>query len=123
MTNEPSGAASGNNSGKRPIDEKALQYIISLFKDGKDSAFIVSSMVDNGYGYDESHAVVRAIEEKIVTQQTRREKKNGPLTLILGLVILIAGIAITMSDAGVIAYGAIIVGAMKTIQGFASLAD
>lgn len=122
MTNDPSGAASGNNSGKRPIDEKALQYIISLFKDGKDSSFIVSNMVDNGYGYDESYAVVRTIEQKIVTEQVRREKKNGPLTLILGLVILTAGIAITMSGSGVIAYGAIIVGALKTIQGLANLA-
>lgn len=116
MMNESTTAVPG-----KTFDEKTVKYIVSLFQEGRDSSFIVSNLVENGYDYDQSYNIVAAIHQKLVTAQTKREKKNGPLNLILGLVILIAGIAVTASGVGVIAYGAIIVGALKTIQGLADV--
>ncbi len=105
----------------KQFDEATVKYIVSLFKDGKEPSFIVSNLVENGYDYDTSYAYVTMIHEKMAVAQVTHEKKNAPWNLIFGLIILTIGIAITASSAGVIAYGAIIVGAAKTLQGLANV--
>ena len=42
---------------------------------------------------------------------------SGTSSIVIGAVICLIGLAVTMSDAGVIAYGAILVGGLQILKG------
>lgn len=106
---------------EKEFDEKTMKYIAALFAEGKDTGFIISNLVNNGYGYDKTQAVVYAIHDKLTETQETVNKKSAPLDLILGIAILVIGILVTTSGLGIIAYGAIIVGIVKIIRGISNL--
>ncbi|MCX6318454.1 MAG: hypothetical protein NTW29_14275 [Bacteroidetes bacterium] len=101
--------------------EETVKYIATLLRDGKDPSFVVANLVENGYPYDSTYALVTAVHQKMSNNQVVHEKKNASADLIFGLILLVAGIAITVSSAGVIWYGAILVGAIKIIRGLSNL--
>lgn len=112
--------AEGNPSAK-VFDDKAKQYAASLLKDGKDIAFIVDNLTQNGYDKQEVYSFVTNLHQSAMQYHEQAEKKSAPGELILGIIILLAGIIITASGVGIIAYGAILVGIIKTIRGLANL--
>lgn len=111
--------SSPESGNEKPLDESAKNYIHQLLKDGKELPFIAETLEKNGYNKNQAAVYAATVKLAILEEQGRRTKKWAPVNLILGLVILGAGIAITFSEAGIIAYGAIIVGAAKTLQGIA----
>ena len=100
----------------KPIDDKAQNFIVDLLKAQKSPEFIVDKLMANGYDYQASYDAVHAIYDHAVVSTQENEKKSGGTDIAIGLVILVIGIAITASG-NVIAYGAIIVGAIKLIRG------
>jgi hypothetical protein len=106
---------------KKPLDDKARTFIIDLMKGQKTPEFIVSKLVDNGYDYQQAYDYTHSLYSKVSEAVQEKEKSGAGMDIGLGLVILVAGIAITASGAGVIAYGAILVGAVKLIRGLANL--
>jgi hypothetical protein len=76
---------------------------------------VTQMLVQNGY--DEHLA-----KNKVDTHYNAAEQEDSNqrvIDILLGLVILGIGLAVTFSGAGVIAYGAIIVGAIRIIKGLA----
>ena len=105
----------------KPLDEKARTFIIDMMKAQKTPEFIVDKLVENGYDYQESYNYTHSLYSQ-VTQRVDEDAKSGSTTdIVLGLIILVIGIAVTASGVGVIAYGAIIFGAIKLIRGLANM--
>ena len=103
----------------KPIDDKAHNFIVDLMKAQKTPEFIVDKLVANGYDYQQSYDVTHALHNYAQASVQQEEKKSGGADIVIGLVILVIGIAITASG-NVIAYGAIIVGAIKLIRGISN---
>jgi len=106
----------------KPIDDKATAFIIELMKAGKSPSFIVEKLVANGYAYEGSYAAVNQIQEKVTGVHQQKERNNSGTDIVLGAIILIIGIVITVASTNVVAYGAIIVGAIKLIRGISNAA-
>jgi hypothetical protein len=105
----------------KSIDDKAHQFIVDLVKAQKKPELIVEKLVANGYDYTQSHEATYTFYNKVVELQSTYAKNNSGTDIAIGLVILIIGIVVTAaSSGGVIAYGAIIVGAIKLIRGIAN---
>lgn len=88
----------------------------------KTPEFIVDELIQNGYDYQSSYDATHALYDTVAVTKHDVDKKGGTTDIIIGLLILIVGIAIT-SSGQVIAYGAIIVGAIKLIRGIANSAS
>jgi hypothetical protein len=106
----------------KPLDEKARTFIIDLMKGQRPPEFIVDKLVQNGYDYQQSYDYTHSLYSKVSDAVKEKDKKGATWNIVLGLIILIVGIAITASGSGVIAYGAILVGAVKLIKGIADAA-
>jgi hypothetical protein len=105
----------------KPLDDKARTFIIDLMKGQKTPEFIVDKLVENGYDYQESYDYTHSLYSQVANATQEKEKSGAGMDIGLGLIILVVGIAITASSSGVIAYGAILVGAVKLIRGLANL--
>jgi hypothetical protein len=105
----------------KPLDDKARTFIIDLMKGQKTPEFIVDKLVENGYDYQQSYDYTHSLYSQVANATQEKEKKGAGMDIGIGLVILVVGIAITASGSGVIAYGAILVGAVKLIRGLANL--
>jgi hypothetical protein len=114
-------AANEVTNKSKDIDDKAHQFIIDLIKAEKKPEIIVEKLVANGYDYTQSHEATYSFCNKVVELQSAHAKNNSGTDIAIGLVILIIGIVVTAaSSGGVIAYGAILVGAIKLIRGISN---
>ena len=100
----------------KAIDDKAQHFIVDLLKAQKSPEFIVDKLMANGYDYQSAYDATHALYDNVTVTRNDVDKKSGTTDIVIGLLILVVGIAITATG-NVIAYGAIIVGAIKLIKG------
>jgi hypothetical protein len=82
-------------------------------------ADMVQILVQKGYNRDVAEAKVR----EHLNSKNKESSSGNSSNVIIGILILGVGLLITFSGAGVIAYGAIIVGAMRIFSGLFSNDD
>jgi hypothetical protein len=80
---------------------------------------MVQILVQKGYKRDVAEAKVK----EHLNRKNAENKGGNSSSIIIGILILGVGLLITFSGAGVIAYGAIIVGAMRIFSGLFSNED
>jgi hypothetical protein len=103
----------------KKIDDKAKTFIVDLIKGQRSPEFIVEKLVANGYDYQQSYDATHELYDRVIITRDDIDKKGSTTDILIGLAILAVGITITASG-NVIAYGAIIVGAIKLIRGIAN---
>ena len=103
----------------KQIDEKAQIFIVDLLKAQKSPEFIVDKLMANGYDYQSSYDATHALYDRVTVTRDDVDKEGGGTEIIIGLLILGVGIAVTYTGYA-IAYGAIIYGAIRLIKGIAN---
>jgi len=103
------------------IDREDIKRAASLLIDAEytvDEA--IQSFVKRGYSEDKATLIV-AYATEVSKTVTKKKSGNGVANLVIGIVLLVAGIALSTAGIGYVFYGAIVVGAVKIVQGIIAM--
>ena|SRR6218665_311934 len=100
------------------VDQQAVQRAVSLLVEAEYTVEeTIQSFVKRGYSEADATMIV-AYATQVSKTVVKKKSGNGVINLVIGIVLLIAGIGLTAaSDGQAIFYGAIVVGIIQIIRG------
>ena len=103
------------------IDREDIKRAASLLIDAEYTVDeTIQSFVKRGYSEDKATMIV-AYATQVSKQVVKKKSGNGVANLVIGIVLLVAGIALSTAGIGYVFYGAIVVGALKIVQGIIAM--